>query len=222
LRQLADAGALADESTSVLQVKERGSESSASTANSASAPAASASGQSAPEPKPVRRINQKALLAVHLIAIGDLTHARMILDRLPLLSQMFGEIGENMCRLLQVIVNPVYQTVNPSKDFIRKPVPLKDFVPINTLSPKLCQIFEKPLVGRRVTPPRYKFFYDLWKDNLPVCNDFDSLLKVIRAVLPYIGPFLSRDPILVGKLCRIGAAHVGVSNKYLVYPDRVI
>ncbi|KAJ3196805.1 THO complex subunit 2 [Irineochytrium annulatum] len=164
------------------------------------------------EPRQGKRSNQKAMLAAHLIAIGDLSHGRMILDRLPKLCNMYPEIAENMCRLMHVIVEPVYKTIRPTSLFVTKPMAQRDSVAVNTLNPKLSQIFEKTLVGKKAYPAKYKFFYDPWKEGLPVYTDIDSLLKAIRALLPYVGAHLSKDSVLLSKISRIGRAHISNPN----------
>ncbi|KAI8848005.1 transcription factor/nuclear export subunit protein 2-domain-containing protein [Chytridium lagenaria] len=166
--KLAEAGALGDDFTAM--IKERGS----------------AEQLSQPE-----KIESEGLLAYHLLAVGDLTHGKIILDRLPKLSSMYTEI-------IHVVIEPVYKEFRPTLKFkVREPPPLT----------KLCPIFERPLYGKKYAAPRYKFFYEVGKKS-PACVDLDGAQRILRALLPYIGANLSRDPILLTKICRIGKEHV--------------
>jgi hypothetical protein len=154
-------------------------------------------------------LNQKAYIATQMLAIGDINHARVILDRLPTLSVMTPEISDQVCRLLRVIIEPVYAPLRPTAAFTNlKPPPKKDYIPVSTSLTRTCPIFEKVIQGRKVVTPKYRFFYQGWKSELPVCHDFNSVLKQLRVLLPYVGPRLYKDVILATQIARLGKAHI--------------
>ncbi|KAJ3105928.1 THO complex subunit 2 [Phlyctochytrium planicorne] len=201
--KLADAGALGDDFTT--SVKER---------NEQPLPLAPAPNMQLPDSKPAgRRSNQKAMLASHFLATGDLKHAKFILDRLPKLCSIYPEIADNMSRIMHVVLEPAYKDIRPAAKFTRKSIPAIESVPVNTLYPKNCQVFEKPYYGKKLCPPRYKFFYEPWKENIPMARDLEAAHRSLRAFLPYIGPHLHRDSILLSKICRIGKEHVSKASE---------
>ncbi|KAJ1330384.1 hypothetical protein BSLG_009518 [Batrachochytrium salamandrivorans] len=156
--------------------------------------------------------DQKGALASALIAIGDLSSARTILDRLPHLASMYSDIPENMCRALQVVVEDIDSTLRPlhSSKITRKPVPSIDKYPppVNTLSPKLLFSFDSVHMGRKIQPVRQQFFYHLWKDGIPRASDYASAFRIIKTLLTYVGPNLYLDPCLMSKIIRIGRVHI--------------
>jgi hypothetical protein len=48
-----------------------------------------------------------------LLALGDLGNARKLLARSPNMSSMYPGIAEAACRLLHVIIQPIYQPLEP-------------------------------------------------------------------------------------------------------------
>ncbi len=133
--------------------------------------------------------NQKAGLIEALVAIGDLDHAILLIDRQPLLCQMFPEIGQNFCRLLHVMIEKVDKPLQPLAKIVqKKPMPLDSFCPATaTLNPHICPIFESVFIGRKHSPNHYRFFYEFWKDDIVKVTNFPSALNALRSYLPYIG-----------------------------------
>ncbi|KAL5032135.1 hypothetical protein BDV3_000726 [Batrachochytrium dendrobatidis] len=164
------------------------------------------------KPTNSRLPDQKSALAAALIAIGDLTSARKILDRLPHLATIYLDIPENMCRVLQVVVEDIDCNLRPlhSSRITRKQVPSLDKFPppVNTLLPKLQSVFDTVHVGRKMQPPRQQFFYQLWKDGIPRAFDYPSAFRVIKTLLVYVGPNLHLNHTLLSKIIRIGRAHI--------------
>lgn len=48
-----------------------------------------------------------------LLALGDLGNARKLLARSPNMSSMYPGIAEATCRILHVIIRPIYQPLEP-------------------------------------------------------------------------------------------------------------
>lgn len=154
--------------------------------------------------------NQKAALVHALAAIGDLTNARKILDRLPMLSQVYPEIADSFSRIMHVIISKVETPLRPLSNFPKRQTqPIDSFQPpVNSLDFKACQDPAIVFIGKKQYYCRIKFFYDAWKDAVPVFEDFDNVLKYLRVILLNIGPHLFRDVPLVCKLIRVGREHV--------------
>lgn len=59
------------------------------------------------------KIDFKADLVECLLALGDLANARKLLARSPNMSSMYPGIAEATCRLLHVIIKPIYEPLQP-------------------------------------------------------------------------------------------------------------
>ncbi|KAJ3110391.1 THO complex subunit 2 [Physocladia obscura] len=159
-------------------------------------------------PQPKRKTNQKAVLAGYLLAIGAITPARQILDRVPIIAQFYPEISDNMCRILSATIEPVYATIRPIK--IRKPpTQIKLDIGMHTLNYKQAEI-------DGASPPRFSkgscglskltFFYGAWREGVPLAKDFDEVVKILRVLLGYV--VVATDVVFVSKVARIGRAHM--------------
>ncbi|KAJ1564963.1 THO complex subunit 2, partial [Nowakowskiella sp. JEL0078] len=149
------------------------------------------------------------------MAIGSRLHASKIINRLPYLISLDPEISDHMCRMLHVMLEPIYSIIRPLAGLT--PNTTRSFAaasevlapPSNTLNHKFCQIFERVAIGgKRLHYPKWKFFYEPWKDELPEIRDCDALLKQLRQSLLFVGPHLHRDIVLLVKLIRIGRSHL--------------
>ncbi|KAI9335936.1 transcription factor/nuclear export subunit protein 2-domain-containing protein [Obelidium mucronatum] len=202
---LADAGALGDDGgggSGYSMIKERGGNNDRTTV---SQPTTDSVAPSAPLPPKPRKTNQKAVLASYLLALGSINHARQILDRNPVLVKVHQDVSDYMSRLLDRIIEPVYQTIRPIRSRVRQTVlPASQPPPMNTLNCKMAQ--SSIQLGRKINYPKLKFFYDKWDEGLPPCNSFDDVIKVLRLLLPYIA--VSLDVVFVTKVARLGRAHI--------------
>ena len=72
-----------------------------------------------------------------LLALGDLGNARKLLARSPNMSSMYPGIAEATCRLLHVIIHPIYQPLEP---LLRREIDLNSYPPsLPTLNFKTCE-----------------------------------------------------------------------------------
>ncbi|KAI8809248.1 transcription factor/nuclear export subunit protein 2-domain-containing protein, partial [Cladochytrium replicatum] len=156
--------------------------------------------------------NQKAGLVNALIQIGAMVHAKKILDRLPQIVQMYSDIPRHMCRHIHEIIEPMYKMHRPADTkFTVKPAPRReDYAPpLNVIDHDWIQPYQKVYVGRKLHPTRYTFFYDRWKESLPTnITDMGLLLRYLKGLLLYVGQNLHLDISLLGKLIRLGRAHL--------------
>ncbi|KAI9098574.1 transcription factor/nuclear export subunit protein 2-domain-containing protein [Phlyctochytrium arcticum] len=161
------------------------------------------------EAKKTTKVNQKAELVAALIVIGHVKTAFTMIERQPRLVDLQPEISENLCRWLRELTGP--WDVKPLANAVRIPRPsVYDFrAPLNTIFVRLTggQGGDRVLVGRNKHPPRLRFFYEDWKSEMPVIRNAFEFVQRLRMYLAYLGPYLYRDPILVGQLIRMGALH---------------
>ena len=153
---------------------------------------------------------QKAGLVCAIAALGDIKHLRIMLDRLPSLSKVHPDIADHICRILHVVVEDLDKPLRPFANLERKAPPsVHEFPPpVSSFNARLTPVFERITTGKKHYPSPYKFFYDNWRDQSPRPSNFAGLLKVLRALLPYIGAHLYRDVLLTGKLIRLGRKHI--------------
>ncbi len=145
-----------------------------------------------------------------LVAIGALKQARVLLLRLPRLPEIYPDIAEHMCKLLHVIIEPVYAPLSPTKNF---PAPTKTMEDEADLYPSMPQFkhskVDGVMRGRKSAHPKYAFFYHLWRDKgLPSCTDLNQALNLLKKLLIFVGPNLHRDVKLMWKIIRIGVTHL--------------
>ncbi|KAI8812587.1 transcription factor/nuclear export subunit protein 2-domain-containing protein, partial [Cladochytrium replicatum] len=156
--------------------------------------------------------NQKAGLVNALIQIGAIGHAKKILDRLPQIAQMYPDIPRHICRLIHEVIEPLYKVHRPASTTLNvKPAPRReDYAPpLNVIDHDWIQPYQKVYVGRKLHPTRYTFFYDRWKESLPTnITDMGLLLRYLKGLLLHVGPNLHLDISLLGKLIRLGRAHL--------------
>ena len=150
--------------------------------------------------------SQKAGLLKAISALGDIKHTRIMLNRVPTLSKTHADIADNICRILHVAMEDLDKPLRPFANISRKDPPsIHEFPPpVSSFNSKLTPNFERINTGKKHYPPQYKFFYDNWRDQAPRPTNFAGLLKVLRALLPYVGAHLYRDVLLTGKLIRLG------------------
>jgi hypothetical protein len=116
---------------------------------------------------------------------------------------MYPGIAEALCRLLHVVIEPVYAPLQP---FPSPDVHLDLYPPPHpTLNHR---VQERASIGRKVATPKYAFFYPDWNTGLLTVSDYGNAVKVLRVLLGIVGGHLSKDIRLVYKILRIGKAHV--------------
>jgi THO complex subunit 2 len=50
----------------------------------------------------------------------------------------------------------------------------------------------------------YRFYWEDWIDNVPVCQDVGDVMKLCNTLLAYVGPECGKDVVLLTKIVRIG------------------
>ncbi|ORX63643.1 hypothetical protein BCR32DRAFT_287619, partial [Anaeromyces robustus] len=167
------------------------------------------------EKKKIVKTNQKAGLLAALLSIGDLKNSKIILDVSPRLGIMYQEIVHLISRIIHVSIQPLYKKVMKIPDTEESLEPK----PYLTIHYELCNpLYEANLViprkkGYRVSSViRYMFFYQQWKNDIPICNTFDDLLNYIPKFLKYVGIQIHQELTVLTKLVRLAKAHIKEKN----------
>ena len=163
-----------------------------------------------PEPS-----EQKVQLLKSLLCIGALPEALYMLGRFPWLPDAFPELPEHIHRVLHHSLSKVYEDLRPLKDqtslreqqkypdpdqssAAKGGVKLMDAPPRKTM--RWAQL-DKEDTNESID---YKFYWDDWADNVPVCQTIDDVLVLCSTLLNLSGVKVGQDPVLLLKIARIG------------------
>ncbi|RPA82321.1 hypothetical protein BJ508DRAFT_305719 [Ascobolus immersus RN42] len=217
LNALAMAGALGDEGSSMGSYKEREKEKAAT-------------------PKPEERkekegdekdwhkkllSNQKLLMLRCLLALGAIPEAMVILSKFPWIAGPFPEIADHIHRIVHHSIEPLYARLRPLSNATGQ---------INNVSKKIAgtlpnggiELIERPkkrglsvlLAFYQGSEDTYgRFFWEEWTEGIPICQTSDDLIALCDTFLRFSGSRVGRDPILMGKICRIGRRDLHDASK---------
>ena len=164
-----------------------------------------------PEP-----LDQKVQLLKSLLCIGAIPEALYILGRFPWLPDAYPELPEHIHRILNHCLSKVYEPLQP----LRGQPDLREAQKI--VDPDQSAV-SKGSIRRIDPPPRkilrwaqldkedtnegldYRFYWDDWADNVPVCQSLDDVFTLCGSLLNLTGVKIGQDPGLLLKLARIGS-----------------
>ena len=164
-----------------------------------------------PEPS-----EQKVQLLKSLLCIGALPEALYMLGRFPWLPDAFPELPEHIHRVLHHALNKVYEPLRPLKDLAslreQQKVPDPDQAGVAKGEIKLTDVparktmrwaqLDKEDTNEAID---YKFYWDDWADNIPVCQTVDDVFVLCSTLLNYTGVKIGQDSSLLIKLARVGS-----------------
>tara|TARA_R110002003_G_scaffold48_44_gene4266 strand:+ start:1498 stop:6099 length:4602 start_codon:yes stop_codon:yes gene_type:complete len=200
-------GALPDDTPpgppAVSRLREAGTKSESERSTPAKSDDATDKKNSLPEP-----VDQKYQLLKSLLCIGALPEALFILGRHPWLIDVYPDLNELLCRIAHQSISKVYEAT--------RPVPA-DYVPLATKGAGL-RTAPRPsdfIPRRTLRWPKpdmrdagdggidYKFYWEEWLDNVPVCQEVDDVVKLCTSFLGLLGPECGKDIVLLTKIVRI-------------------
>ncbi|KAI1611840.1 transcription factor/nuclear export subunit protein 2-domain-containing protein [Exophiala viscosa] len=159
--------------------------------------------------------DQKVLLLKSLLAIGALPEALFILGRFPWLVDLIPELPEHVHRILHHCLSQVYGDVRPLKDrptlHELKPSYETDIPGLQKGQVKIVDAAEKKVLRWALLDRNdsadgtdYRFYWDEWNDNIPICQTVDDVFTLCDTLLPLVGVKIGQDPGLLLKIARIG------------------
>lgn len=162
--------------------------------------------------------DQKVSLLLSLLAIGALPEALFILGRFPWMAILIPELPEHIIRIMHHSLDGVYEQSRP----LQQRLSLTQQQPVLEIETTGTQKGQTVL---EIAPPRkvlrwplldrddsetdgisYRFYWDEWNDNIPVCRSVDDVFTLTQTLLPLVGAKIGHDPSLVLKIVRIGKA----------------
>ncbi|KAF7877167.1 hypothetical protein EAF04_000852 [Stromatinia cepivora] len=159
--------------------------------------------------------DQKVQLLTCLLTIGAIPEALFILGRFPWLPEAYPELLDLIHRILNHSIQHVFDVSRPSTSAVPDCPAKKVLDPDQTGMPKGS-------IRLLALPPRkqlrwpfpdkfdtnennaYRFYWDEWADNVPVCQTVDDIFTLCGSLLNYSGVYIGKDATLLSKLARIG------------------
>ncbi|RMZ88312.1 hypothetical protein DV736_g4459, partial [Chaetothyriales sp. CBS 134916] len=159
--------------------------------------------------------DQKVTLLKSLLAIGALPEALFILGKFPWIVDLYPELPEYINRILHHCLSTVYDQIQPlaTRSSLRQHLPIYETdvpgVPkgqVRLTEPAERKVLRWPQLDRSDSSDgmQYRFYWDDWNDNIPVCQNVDDVFTLCHTLLPLVGVKIGQDPTLVLKLARIG------------------
>ncbi|KAK5083084.1 THO2 plays a role in transcriptional elongation [Lithohypha guttulata] len=216
LNALARAGALPDDEkpSAVSRLKDQGTR--ASTPNE--------SEKSASKEPAVEKPDQKVMLLQSLLAIGALPEALFILGRFSWMTDLIPELPEYINRIIHHSLSHIYDNLRPLKSAsslqAQRPTYEADTPGLQrgyaTLEQApLRRTLRWPLLDRddaEADGVNYKFYWDEWSDNVPMCRTTKDVFTLSKTLLPLVGAKIGQDTSLILKFTRIGKASLQDDN----------
>lgn len=209
---LASAGALSDDTDTVPpRLREQGTR-----ANTPSKEPESER-TTAKEPT-IEKADQKVMLLQNLLAIGALPEALFILGRFPWMANLIPELPEYINRILHHSLSRVYEGLRPlsSRSSLHSQAPWYETSLSGSSKGQASlgeapqrRVLRWPLLDREDTDVdgiSYRFYWDEWNDNIPMCQTYDDVFVLCKTLLPLVGAKIGQDSSLILKFARIGKA----------------
>ncbi|KAG6002023.1 hypothetical protein E4U21_003565 [Claviceps maximensis] len=168
------------------------------------------------KPKLPEPLEQKVSLLTQLLTIGAIPESLFILGRFPWIPEVYPDVLQRIHRILHVSLEQVFNDAKP-KATTSLQVPSKELLDIDqTGMPKGSVRLQRPPLKKQWRWPfpekfdvnenqNYRFYWDEWADNIPVCQTVDDVFTLCNTFLNLSGVNIGKDEALLSKLARIGA-----------------
>lgn len=169
------------------------------------------------KPKLPEPLEQKVSLLIQLLTIGAIPESLFILGRFPWIPEAFPDVLDRLHRILNYSVEKVYQQSRPkptsaappecptkfTPDFDQTGLP-KGSVRVSRLNTRKVLRWPYPDKFDTNETQNYRFYWDEWSDNIPVCQTVDDVFTLCSSLLNLSGVNIGKDEALLTKLACIG------------------
>lgn len=155
--------------------------------------------------------NQKLGILNALLALGALRPALALMSKYPWMIDASPDIADLMLRILKHCVSPIYEAVIGQREAVPHfTVPKARYgttgvAPAPERKPHLT-------LWAPVPPPtnttNFVFFFRDWTSRIPQCRSMEDLGDVLEPLMSFVGLHISRDPVFIGQLSRMGRFQV--------------
>ncbi|TKA78520.1 hypothetical protein B0A49_05121 [Cryomyces minteri] len=158
--------------------------------------------------------DQKISLLKSLLCIGAIPESLYMLGKFPWLPDVLPDLPEYIHRIAHHMLSKVYEPARPLRD--RSSVQAaKKQVADQAGQPKgILRLADPPSRktlrwaqldrGDMGDGVAYRFYWDDWTDNVPICQTVNDVFQLCGTFLNYSGVKIGQDPTLLMKLTRIG------------------
>lgn len=159
--------------------------------------------------------DQKVALLKSLLAIGALPEALFILGRFPWILELYPDMPEYINRILHHTLSRVYAAIQPlsSRPSLQEMKPTGE-TDVSNLPKGQVRLADTPapkvlkwaLLDKfdHNDGQDYRFYWEEWNDNVPVCQDIDDVFTLCQTFLNLVGVRIGQDAELLVKFARIG------------------
>ncbi|PTB64799.1 hypothetical protein BBK36DRAFT_1135925 [Trichoderma citrinoviride] len=168
-----------------------------------------------PLPEPME---QKVRLLDQLLTIGAIPESLFILGKFPWIPETFPDILSRIHRILHVSMEKVFSDSRPKPaGAAGAECPPKEIFStdqtgvakgsVRLVKPPVKKIWRWPYPDKFDTneSQNYRFYWDEWADNIPVCQTVDDIFTLCNTFLNISGVNIGKDETLLSKLASIGA-----------------
>ncbi|KAJ6107359.1 hypothetical protein N7523_008682 [Penicillium sp. IBT 18751x] len=158
--------------------------------------------------------DQKILLLKSLLLLGAVPEALFIISKFPWLMDGFPELPDFIHRILHHSLSKVYSPLRPlsGKDLTGQRQILsndqsglpKGQIRLAQPSAKRTLRWAKIDTDDENEGIAYRFYWDEWSNNIPVCQSVDDVFALCSSFLNLSGHKIGQDASLLSKLARIG------------------
>lgn len=156
--------------------------------------------------------NQKVILLKYLLAVGAIPAAMFILGKYPFLPGPFDDIAEHLSRVIVQSIETVYLPLRPARtEMGMKKLAFPSAAAGAGGVELVDQPRRKPMVTFTVANLKlktgdieYRFFWEEWKDGVPICRSAADVVVLMETLGRILGPRVGRDPGVLSRVCRIG------------------
>ena len=159
--------------------------------------------------------DQKVQLLKSLLCIGALPESLYMLGRFPWLSDAFPDLPEHIHRIVHHCLSKVYEPLRPlqEREGLQKQQKIADLDQsgvikgqVRLLDPPARRVLRWAQIDKDDTNDAtdYKFYWDDWADNIPVCQSIDDVFLLCSTLLNFTSVKIGQDSALLVKLSRIG------------------
>ncbi|KAK0714904.1 transcription factor/nuclear export subunit protein 2-domain-containing protein [Lasiosphaeris hirsuta] len=159
--------------------------------------------------------DQKAVLLKCLLTIGAIPESLFIIGRHDWILPAHPDLMPLVYRVLHHSVETVFQQSHPvaSRPADNPPKKLPDLnqsgvakgsIKLSTPPTKRALRWPYPDEAGTNEGGGYRFYWDEWADNVPVCQTVDDIFTLCDTLLNIVGVNIGQDAALVAKLTRIG------------------
>lgn len=155
--------------------------------------------------------NQKAALICALLSVGALRPAFAILTKFPWFVDAHVELADLVLRVLRHSIAPLYDATFVLKE--RNPSFTQPRARYGSTGSPLTPTRKLQLTSVAPTPPstattEFVFFFPDWSERVPLSTTSEDLVDVIEPLMSFVGLHISREPLFVSKVTRLGRSQL--------------